>query len=142
MIILDPLNELAYALKVGDQKGAIAIIRSTINNGKFKSEWARIAWEGWLKALESNSRDSLIFQLMNGLSPEVVDKYLKNFKNYMRTIPQRDPQKRDFARHFIGSWVGVLKAFKDTDLTSEDLAKRSENLKKFRVEVTGEEEPS
>lgn len=139
---MEQINELAHALKIGDQKKALSILRSAINNGEFKNPWTRIAWEGWLKALESNSRDSLIFQLMDNVPPETLDKYLKNFKNYMKAVPQRDPEKKDFVKYFIGSWIDILKTYETINLSSEDLAERNENLKKIQIEETKSEESS
>ncbi len=139
---MEQLNDLAYALKIGDQKKALSILRSAVNNGEFKNEWTRIAWEGWLKALESNSKDSLIFQLMDNIPPETIKKYIKNFRNYMKTIPKRDPEKKDFAKYFIGSWIEILKTFETINLSSEDLAERNENIKKIQIEKTEGEELS
>lgn len=139
---MEQLNDLAYALKIGDQKKALSILRSAVNNGAFKNEWTRIAWEGWLKALESNSKDSLIFQLMDNIPPETIKKYIKNFRNYMKTIPKRDPEKKDFAKYFIGSWIEILKTFETINLSSEDLAERNENIKKIQIEKTEGEELS
>lgn len=136
---MEQLNNLAYALKIGDQKKALSILRSTINNGEFKNEWTRIAWQGWLKALELNSKDSLIFQLLNDIPLETLSKYIKEFKNYMKTIPQRDPEKKDFAKYYIGSWIDILKTYESINLSSDDLAERSENLKKLQVEETTSE---
>ena len=142
VITLEQLNELAYALKIGDQKKALSILRSAVNNGAFKNEWTRIAWEGWLKALESNSKDSLIFQLMDDIPPETIKKYIKNFRNYMKAIPKRAPEKKDFAKYFIGSWIDILKTFETINLSSEDLAERNENLKKIQIGKTESEELS
>ncbi len=111
MVVLDEVNELARALIEGDHKKAIAIIKSVLEESRFKDKYVELAWQGWLMGLEKLNPSSLITTLMNGVSAENAKRFANYLDSLAKTLSVNIPDKAGFAKGFLKSWVNLLEAY-------------------------------
>ena len=108
---MSEIDELAKALVEGNHKRALSVIRAVLEESKFKDEWVKLAWRGWLVGLEKFNSLSLIVRLLNGVSPEDVKRYISYFESLSRTVAGNVPSKVGFAKGYLKVWINLLNSY-------------------------------
>jgi hypothetical protein len=105
------IKQLALHLTKGNRKGALAVIRDRINNHKPETYYQELAWKGWERAVSRREPESLINQLLIGLTKKEVAFYLKTLKEKADEITIRDHEKEEWVTDYFPCWLSLLNSY-------------------------------
>ncbi|NHJ05286.1 MAG: hypothetical protein EAX90_10710 [Candidatus Heimdallarchaeota archaeon] len=109
----DEIKKLATYLSEGDRKGALALIRSRLNEpfDESEGEYQMIVWRGWERAINRQENEALIYQMLNGLSSKAADEAFKDLKKKKTEILIRDHTQIELSKVYLSSWVTLLEHY-------------------------------
>lgn len=104
------LEELAKKLLAGDQKGSISIIRNMISSTT-ENAYLNGVWKGMERGLQRQESDSLIYQLMSGISKKNANQNYQDMKKKKTEILIRDHTQKDLSKYYIQTWATLLQFY-------------------------------
>ena len=107
------IHQLANFLFEGDRKKALSHVRSRLSQpfDETESQYQEIVWRGWERALNRQENDSLIVQLLTGLSEEEANINFKDLKKKKTEILIRDHTQTDLSKIYLANWVTLLEHY-------------------------------
>ena len=104
------LEQLAKKLIAGDQKGSVSIIRKMANSVS-ENAYLTGVWRGMERGLQRQETDSLIHQLLSGLSKKDATRNYQDLKKKKTEILVRDHTQKDLSKFYIQTWVTLLEFY-------------------------------
>ncbi|MHA1124589.1 MAG: hypothetical protein ACTSO7_05060 [Candidatus Heimdallarchaeota archaeon] len=104
------IEQLAKKLIAGDQKGSVSIIRSMANSVS-ENAYLTGVWRGMERGLQRQETDSLIHQLISGLSKKDATRNYRDMKKKKTEILVRDHTQKDLSKYYLQTWVTLLEFY-------------------------------
>jgi len=104
------LEQLAKKLIAGDQKGSVSIIRKMASSVS-ENAYLTGVWKGMERGLQRQETDSLIHQLLSGLSKKDATRNYQDLKKKKTEILVRDHTQKDLSKFYIQTWVTLLEFY-------------------------------
>jgi hypothetical protein len=104
------LEELAKKLLAGDQKGSLSIIRNMISS-TIENDYLNGVWKGMERGLQRQESDSLIYQLISGISKKDATQNYQDMKKKKTEILIRDHTQKDLSKYYIQTWATLLEFY-------------------------------
>ena len=103
------IEKLAKQLVAGNKKESIAIIRNIASSTD--NAYLNGVWKGMERGLQREESDSLIFQLLRGMSKKDATKIFQDLKKKKSEILVRDHTQQDLSKYYIHTWAKLLEFY-------------------------------